>query len=292
MAPMNSTMTLFHHPVGNHAGTTLKYGAAFMSRCNRSLAGLAVALLLGSAGAAAANCPGNPHAIGTSRVLRVKPADFPLVGREQYLETLRLRDKEVVLTFDDGPMPPYTSRILDTLAAECVKATFFVLGANVAESPDLVRRAAEEGHSIGTHTFSHTELNKLPIDKAKKDIELGLAAAAEALGSPSAVAPFFRAPLLAMNRQLERHLFLRGMMVWSIDVDSKDWTLITEEKLVESTVAALEKMGKGILLLHDIQPVTARALPALLAELKRRNFKIVHVVPAERAQPEATGSTR
>jgi peptidoglycan/xylan/chitin deacetylase (PgdA/CDA1 family) len=283
---MNAIRGDFYGLWGSDVAQAYKCGAAFMLTSKRRIILLAATLLLGSLSAAgAANCPGNPNAIGTTRVLKVKPSDFPLVGRQQYMETLRLRDREVVLTFDDGPMPPYTNRILDILAAECVKATFFVLGVNVAEAPDLVRRAAEEGHSIGTHTFSHAELDKLPIDKAKKEIDLGLAVASEALGGPSAVTPFFRAPMLSINKALERHLHLRGLMVWSIDVDSNDWMPMGEEKLVEGTIAALEKAGKGIVLLHDIQPVTARALPALLAELKRRNFNIVHVVPSERAYP-------
>jgi len=258
-----------------------------MLRCNSNRLGLAAAIFLSSFSAAVSQGPGNPNAIGTSRVLTAKAADYPLVGKVQYRETLRLNDREVVLTFDDGPLPPYTNKILDTLAAECVRATFFVLGINVAEAPDLVRRAANEGHSIGTHTFNHDDLTKLPFEKVKAEIDLGIAAAGEALGDAFAVTPFFRAPLIGTNIQVERHVVSRGLMLWSIDADSKDWTLITEEKLVQTAVAELEKAGKGILLMHDIQPVTARALPALLAELKRRNFRIVHVVPAPE-RPQAT----
>ena len=239
---------------------------------NRSGVALSVSavFLFAMVGAAVANqCSGKPDALGTSKILSVNPTDYPLVGRLQYMETLQLREREVVLTFDDGPMPPYTGKILDTLAAECVKATFFVLGANVAEAPELVRRVINEGHSVGTHTFGHADLAKLPFDEAKKEIETGIAAAVEAAGNSGAIAPFFRAPMLALNKKLESHLFSLGLMVWSIDADSSDWTLITEEKLIETAVGQLEKSGKGILLLHDIQPVTVRALPGLLAELKR-----------------------
>jgi peptidoglycan-N-acetylglucosamine deacetylase len=255
--------------------------------------GFGAAMLLGSlAGALASECPGNPNAIGTSRVITVKPSDYPLVGSLQYQETLPLKKREVVLTFDDGPVPPYTGRILDILASECVKATFFTLGINGAESPDLIRRAYKEGHSIGTHTFNHPHLDKLSFEQAKKEIDLGIAVAAEALGNANAVAPFFRAPFLHINKQLERHLTSRGLMVWSIDIDTEDWTEVTEEQMVELTMKRLEQEGKGIILMHDMKPLTARALPLLLSELKRRGFRIVHAVPAPRPPAKTTSLER
>jgi peptidoglycan/xylan/chitin deacetylase (PgdA/CDA1 family) len=254
---------------------------------------LSVAWFAGSAaGAMAADCPGNPNALGTSRTITIKPSDFPLVGREQYQETLPLKNREVVLTFDDGPMPPYSGRILDTLAADCVKATFFALGANVAEAPDLLRRMVKEGHTVGTHTFDHDPLSKMPIEDAMKEIDKGIAVAVEALGNPRDLAPFFRAPYLDISRAIEKNLYSRGIMVWSIDVASEDWTELTEDQMVELVMARLEKVGKGIVLLHDIQPLTARALPKLIAELKRRKFSVVHVVPAPSAPARSTSIAR
>src|SRR5690242_15756951 len=87
-----------------------------------------LASVIGMGSAAAANCPGNPDALGTSRTIAVDPTEHPLVGSFQYRESLPLNDREVVITFDDGPLPTYTSRILDILASECVKATFFMVG--------------------------------------------------------------------------------------------------------------------------------------------------------------------
>jgi len=78
--------------------------------------------------ALAGECPGHPDALGTERIIAVDPAEHARIGAMQYRETLPLADKEVVLTFDDGPLPPYTARILQTLASECVKATFFMIG--------------------------------------------------------------------------------------------------------------------------------------------------------------------
>jgi peptidoglycan/xylan/chitin deacetylase (PgdA/CDA1 family) len=241
---------------------------------------LAAALLVGSATmAAAANECSNPKALGTSRTLSVDPKAFPLVGTDQYQETLALKNREVVLTFDDGPSSPYTEMVLEALAAECVKATFFVLGENVVDDAELVRRIAREGHSIGTHAYEHIELDKIPFEDAKKHIDRGIKAATDALQG-TAPAPFFRAPMLELSPQLEKHIVSRGLMVWSIDVDSYDWDGITEEKMIEDTIKSLEKAGKGIVLMHDIQPVTARGLSQFLEELKKRNFKVVHVVPA------------
>ena len=237
-------------------------------------------------------CTNNPDVLGTSRTITVRPSDFPRIGTEQYAESLRLKNREVVLTFDDGPIPEHTTKVLDALAAECVKATFFMLGINVAEAPSLVRRAFDEGHSVGTHTFSHIHLDEVPLEKAKKDIELGIEAVTEALGKGRSPAPFFRAPYLGITKELEKYLYARGLMVWDIDADSLDWSLDSPEKVIADTLAVLEKKGKGILLMHDIKSQTARAMPVLLSELKRRGFRIVHVVPESGHVPNASNNSR
>src|SRR3954470_17598936 len=105
--------------------------------------------------ALAGACPGNPHALGTSRTIAVDPREHGRIGTMDYAETLPLADHEVVLTFDDGPIPPYTTRVLDILAAECVHATYFIVGEMAKEYPALVRRAYDEGHTIGTHSMNH-----------------------------------------------------------------------------------------------------------------------------------------
>jgi peptidoglycan/xylan/chitin deacetylase (PgdA/CDA1 family) len=157
-----------------------------MLKCVRMSKLLSVAVVASAmfAGAALAgpNCTNNPDVLGTSRTITVRPSDFPRIGTEQYAESLRLKNREVVLTFDDGPVRGNSAKVLDALAAECVKATFFMMGLNVAEAPSLVRRAFDEGHSVGTHTFSHIHLNEVPFEKAKQDIELGIEAVTEALG--------------------------------------------------------------------------------------------------------------
>ena len=145
-------------------------------------AGWVMTFLMSTSLALANDCPGNSNALGTARTLTVRPSEYPLVGKVQYPETLRLKNREVILTFDDGPAAPYTSTILDILASECIKATFFVLGSNLTEAPDLVRRAFNHGHSIGTHTFDHKNLASVSFDEAREQIDKGIATAREVLG--------------------------------------------------------------------------------------------------------------
>ncbi len=104
---------------------------------------LAVFVLLWFTGAPllASECPSNPDALGTSRAIAVSPTEYPRVGSMQYAQTVSLDDHEVVLTFDDGPLSPYTSRVLDILKAQCVQATFFIIGQMADSYPYLVRRA-------------------------------------------------------------------------------------------------------------------------------------------------------
>ncbi|MPZ37385.1 MAG: polysaccharide deacetylase family protein [Rhizobiales bacterium] len=237
--------------------------------------------------AAAAECPVNPRALGTSRTLTVNPRAFPMVGRAQYGKTLRLNRREVVLTFDNGPSFPYTEVILRTLAEECVKATFFALGSNVVEDPEQIQRIAQEGHSIGTQTFNHVSLAKLPFAAARKEIDEGIKAVDNALQGAKR-GPFFRAPMLQLSPQVTRYIASLGMMVWSNDVDSRDWSGSSEEQIVARIMSGLEKAGRGIVVMQDIQPATARALPLLLEQLKRRKFRIVHVVANH---PPAKSST-
>ena len=244
----------------------------------RALA-LITAVMLGSVSTpAAAECPDNPRALGTSRTLAVHPRAYPMVGSAQYGKTLHLNRREVVLTFDNGPSFPYTEVILNTLADECVKATFFSLGKNVVDDPEQIQRIAQKGHSIGTQTFNHVSLAKLPLVVARKEIDEGIKAVDDAL-TETKRAPFFRAPMLQLSPQVSRYIASLGLMVWSNDVDSRDWNESSEEQIVAQIMSGLERAGRGIVVMQDIQPTTARALPLLLEQLKRRNFRIVHVIP-------------
>jgi len=244
-----------------------------------------LAFLLGIGTAAAADCPAD--ALGVSRTLVIDPNEHPRVGSFQYGESLPLRDHEVVLTFDDGPLPPYTNRILDTLASECVKATFFMVGRMVQGYPAVARRVYNEGHTVANHSQTHPfTFHKMSVDRAAQEIEGGFESLYAALGNPKAVAPFFRIPGLLRQDSVERYLADHNYMTWSVDLVADDWTHIKSQEVARRAIARLEARGKGILLLHDIQPATALAFPDILKELKARGFKIVHVVPSTPDRPK------
>ena len=239
-----------------------------------------VTILVTAAPPSLAECPGNPDAIGTARVITVDPTKQRRIGTMQYPDTLPLKDHEVVLTFDDGPLPPYTNTVLETLAAECVKATFFIVGSMANDSPELVQRVYSEGHTIGTHTQTHAHIAQLSFDEAKQEIEDGIASTKAALSDSQTLAPFFRPPFLEMTPRIANYLASNRIMLWGIDLQADDWLLITADEIVARVLKRIERPRKGVLLLHDIQPPTAKALPKLLKELKQRGYRIVHAVPA------------
>jgi peptidoglycan/xylan/chitin deacetylase (PgdA/CDA1 family) len=232
---------------------------------------------------ASQTCPGNPDALGTSRVLPIDFSAYQQLGRMQYQDSLPLNDKEVVITFDDGPLPPYTDQVLDVLAAQCVKATFFMVGEMAHSFPATVRRVYEEGHTIGTHSDHHPiGFGKLPIERMQREIDGGIGDVSAAFGGdPRYLAPFFRIPGLERSDLLESELAERGLIIFSADVVADDWHReITPAKIVSLAISRLEKRGKGILLLHDIHPKTVAALPGLLQQLKEQGFHVVQVVPS------------
>ncbi len=233
--------------------------------------------------ALAASCPGNPNALGTSRTITVEPVAMPRVGSMQYKTTLALNDREVAITFDDGPLPPYTNRILHALAAECVKATYFLVGRQASAHPDLVRRIFNEGHIIGTHSQNHPlTFDLMDLPRVQSEIDSGIASVQAAAGDPRAVAPFFRIPGLLRNKQVETYLGTKSIAVWSADETADDWFKnVTAQDIVNKAMSRLEARGRrGILLLHDIHPATAMAVPMLLRELKTKGYRIVQAVPA------------
>jgi peptidoglycan/xylan/chitin deacetylase (PgdA/CDA1 family) len=233
----------------------------------------------------AAECP--PGALGVSRTIVVDPSEHARLGAFQYNESLPLRDREIVLTFDDGPLPPYTNRILDQLASECVKATFFMVGRMVRAYPSVVHRIYNEGHTIANHSQTHPfTFHRMTVDQASHEIEGGFESLRSVLGNPKAVAPFFRIPGLLRQNSVEQYLAAHNYMTWSVDFAADDWTRISGQEVAQRAVSRMEARGRGILLLHDIQPATALAFPEILRELKARGFKIVHVVPATADRPK------
>jgi peptidoglycan/xylan/chitin deacetylase (PgdA/CDA1 family) len=225
----------------------------------------------------------NPDAIGLSRVVEIDTTGGPAFGTEHFKQYDFLRDKEVVLTFDDGPWPENTPMVLKALKDNCIKATFFEIGEHATWRPDISRDVAAAGMTVGNHTWSHKDLAKNPyakdIELAKQEIEMGASAVHMAVGGPTA--PFFRFPDLQQPPELMTYLGTRNIAIFSTDIDTFDFKLRKPDDVIKSAMTKLSKNGKGILLMHDFQHNTAAALPELLRQLKAGGYKIVHMVPKD-----------
>lgn len=220
-------------------------------------------------------CAGRTDVLGVSRVVEINTAGGQQFGQQQYRDNDFLADGEVVLTFDDGPLRPYTVPVLNALDAQCTKATFFIVGRMAVADPELVSETARRGHTIGTHTWSHRNM-RTAGSMAKGEVELAISAVRKAAGQPTA--PFFRFPFLADSRAMIAHLGTRDNGIFSIDVDSVDYRTKDPAEVHTTILKQLAQKRKGILLFHDIQPSTAGALAGLLGELKKRGFKVVHMI--------------
>lgn len=230
-----------------------------------------------SAAPAVASC--GPDKLGTARTLTVNAAGGPTFGTKHYPATLDLQDKELVLTFDDGPSSATTARVLDALASECVKATFFLIGRNAAGLPHLVARTAREGHSIANHTQNHPwTIDKLSHARGLAEIDDGAASIRRALGGAGRLEPFLRFPGFVETPALLAEMKQRGIVVFGADVWASDWNPMAPETQLRLVLQRIEKARRGIVLFHDTQPQTAAMIPAFLKELKRRGFHIVHVI--------------
>jgi peptidoglycan/xylan/chitin deacetylase (PgdA/CDA1 family) len=240
------------------------------------------AVAIATAANAAPLCPGNADGLGTARVLEVDAATTARVGRKQFPETLALAPKEVVLTFDDGPWPGTTERILDALRQECVRATFFLIGRNAQARPGLAQRELAEGHTVAYHSFSHPMLNQMPMAAAQSDIERGMAAVDGALRGQAAggAAAFFRFPYFASTPPLLHWLERRRMVVFGADLWASDWNPMTPDQELQLILERVEANNGGIVLFHDTKAQTATMLPLFLRALKSRGFAIVDVVAA------------
>jgi peptidoglycan/xylan/chitin deacetylase (PgdA/CDA1 family) len=243
---------------------------------------ISLALIACTTVAQAADCP-RKGALGTSRELVVDAATYPRVGLKNFPQTLPLADKEVVLTFDDGPWPATTPRVLAALAHECVLATFFLIGKPASEHPDLVRKTAAAGHSIGHHTWTHPSLAQIKPRDADEQINRGIAADEMALhgvatNTPST--PFFRFPGFESTPALLDQLQSRGIVVFGADLWASDWNPMTPKQELKLLTDRLQVARRGIILLHDPKGHTAAMLPDFLRYLRENGYHVVHIVPA------------
>ncbi len=207
----------------------------------------------------------------------------PGFGFLQYKQFDFLTDKEVVLTFDDGPWPT-TPAVLKALADECTKGVFFPVGKHTTYHPEILRQVAAAGHTIGSHTWSHAHLDskKLTEQQVKEEIEKGFSAVKMALGA--APAPFFRFPALAHTQASRDYLATRNIAMFSCDVNSNDFKSSGPDQVIQNVMTKLDKQGKGVILMHDLQKHTAIALPALLRRLKAGGYKVVQMKAKEQLE--------
>jgi peptidoglycan/xylan/chitin deacetylase (PgdA/CDA1 family) len=223
-----------------------------------------------------------PGGMGLARIVEIDTTGGPGFGFEHFKQYDFLRDKEVVLTFDDGPWPGNTMAVVKALTDECLKGTFFEIGKHASWHPEITKQVLEAGMTVGTHTWSHKDLARNPyvkdIDQAKAEVEMGISAVHMAAGDGK-IAPFFRFPALQHPPQLMSYLAERNIGVFSTDIDSRDFKLHKPEEVIKSVMSQLEKHGKGIILMHDFKKHTAEAMPELIAQLKAGGYKVVHMVP-------------
>ena len=219
----------------------------------------------------------------------VPSSSSPLNGRTlavARVSDIALRPKKVVLTFDDGPMPGKTGRILKALDDYGVGATFLMVGEMARSYPQVVREVADHGHTIGTHTEDHPNLAKLPIADAMAEIHAGERSVSAALAPIGRhPAPFFRFPYLAETPTLREKIRQEGLTAIEVDIDSDDYFHETSEEVEAHTLSALDKHDHGIILFHDIHGRTAAMLPDFLGKLQERGFKVVRLVPADTPDP-------
>jgi len=235
-----------------------------------------------TAAAQAADCP-RQGTLGTSRVLGVDAASTPRIGLKSFPQTLPLDDHEVVLTFDDGPWPATTTRVLAALAQECARATFFLIGKSASEHPALVRRIAAEGHTIAHHTWLHRSLMRIKPSETTEEIDRGISADEMALrGVATRVpsTPFFRFPGFESTPATLELLQSRGIVVFGTDLWASDWKEMTPKQELMLITDRLKIARKGIILFHDTKARTADMLPAFLRYLRDNRYRVVHVVPA------------
>ena len=212
------------------------------------------------------DCPGHPDALGTSRTLVVDPREHPRIGTMQYGETLPLEDGEVVLTFDDGPLPRYSNQVLDILAAQCVKATFFMVGRMAQAYPEGVRKMRDAGHTIGTHSQNHPlSFHRMPLEQAKQEIDDGIASIAAALGDGSragAVLPDSRPA--ARRRRSKTISPSQGIQTWSADFPADDWRHISAARVYDSRCSGSRPRAKAFCCCTTSSREPSRALPRIL----------------------------
>lgn len=199
-----------------------------------------------------------------TREIPIDAKEFPVITDGQ------LPDKTLVLTFDDGPHPERTPRLLEMLKERNILVQFFLVGRNTLLNRDAVKAMADAGHEVGCHSFTHPDLRKLPFQSAKKEIEDGFSAINTVLGRPG---HFFRYPYGAHTTDLRRYLIQTSTTEFFWNIDTLDWKHKDPDFLLNFALEQVKREGRGVVLFHDIQPQTLAIMPAFLAALKNLDYK-------------------
>lgn len=176
-------------------------------------------------------------------------------------------DKLVCFTFDDGPYAPVTNKILDVLEKYNGRATFFVVGDRAATYSDEIERASKMGCEIGTHTYSHVNLNTLSVPEMQKEIRKSCDAISKYSGKKVKV---LRPPEGAANETVKANVNM-PMVLWS--VDSRDWDYRNADKDYQTVMDNV--FDGSIVLMHDLYPATADAVARIIPELAKQGYKFV-----------------
>lgn len=200
-----------------------------------------------------------------SKKAAVAPASSPAAAVDCHMR------KCIALTFDDGPVPG-TAQLLDILKQNGAKATFFVLGSQIANNVDMLKREAAEGHEIGNHTFTHAKLAGAPLAKVEDEISRTQAAIMQVIGKLPVV---FRPTYGATDQQLDMVAKRENLaqILWSVDpLDWKDH----DTALVKNRILSGAKPGH-IILMHDTRPTTVAAVPDILKTLSQQGYTFVTI---------------
>lgn len=241
----------------------------------RSIGWVTLIAAIIAATAAFACTPNRPGKLQMGRTITIDTVGGAAHGSVSYGETQLLRDKEIILTFDDGPIAGRTTAVLDALESHCVRATFFPVGRMALTRPDILRDTVKKGHTIGGHTWSHPNLRRAGLARSKREIQKGFAALEAVIGPR--VSPLFRFPYLAESKSTLAYVKSKDIASFSIDIDSGDTRGYGVDKVVNYTIAQLRRRGRGILLFHDSKLVTVRALPQILNRLAKGGYRVVHL---------------
>lgn len=212
---------------------------------------------------------GEPTPVTADALPRMLPPDAKRVYSQCIVES-----PVIAITFDDGPDPKGTPRLLDMLKERGIKATFFLVGKNAAAFPDIVKRMRDEGHEIGNHTWDHQQLTRLRETKVMSELQTTHDAIVKACDvAPTLYRPPYGATRLSQQKTIYDQ-FQYTCILW--DVDPNDWRTPRSSKKTHDRVLAQTKAG-SIILCHDIHHETVEAMPSTLDDLKARGFQFVTV---------------